>query len=89
MTQLPKSLDPTSLIPEPYASMVSVAVWTGLRVSELIGLKWDDVGTDLLTVDERCCRGDWDAPKSDASNASIGVESCGIDRACNTSLVRL
>jgi Phage integrase family len=47
------------LIPEPYASMVFVAVWTGLRVSELIGLKWDDVGTDSLTVDERCCRGDW------------------------------
>jgi hypothetical protein len=57
-----------------------VAVWTGLRVGELIGLKWDDVGTDSLTVDERCCRGDWDAPKSEASNATIGVESCVIDR---------
>jgi hypothetical protein len=33
-----------------------------------------------LTVDERCCRGDWDAPKSEASNATIGVESCVIDR---------
>jgi hypothetical protein len=63
------------LIPEPSASMVFVAVWTGLRVSELIGLKWDDVGTDSLTVDERCCRGDGDAPKSEASNATIGVES--------------
>jgi len=26
------------LIPEPYASMVFMVVWTGLRVSELIGL---------------------------------------------------
>jgi hypothetical protein len=60
--------------------MVFVAVWTGLRVNELIGLKWDDVGTDSLTVDERCCRGDWDAPKSEASNATIGIESCVIDR---------
>jgi hypothetical protein len=68
------------LIPEPYASMVFVAVWTGLCVGELIGLKWDDVGTDSLTVDERCCRGDWEAPKSEASNATIGVESCVIDR---------
>jgi integrase len=68
------------LTPEPYATMVYVAVWTGLRVSELIGLKWEDVGTDSLTVDERCCRGDWDAPKSEASNATIGVESCVIER---------
>jgi integrase len=68
------------LIPEPYASMVFVAVWTGLRVSELIGLRWDDVGPDSLNVDERCCRGDWDAPKSDASNARIGVEPCVIER---------
>ena len=68
------------LIPEPYASMVYVAVWTGLRISELIGLRWEDVGTDSLTVDERCCRGDWDAPKSDASNATIGVERCVIER---------
>jgi integrase len=29
-----------NLIPEPYATMVSVAVYTGLRVSELVGLKW-------------------------------------------------
>ncbi len=68
------------LIPEPYASMVFVAVWTGLRVSELIGLRWDDVGADSLNIDERCCRGDWDAPKSEASNATIGVEPCVIER---------
>jgi hypothetical protein len=65
------------LIPEPNASMVFVAVWTGLRVRELIGLKWDDAGKDSLTVDEGCCRGDWDAPKSGAGNVNrrhcIGV----------------
>lgn len=38
------------LIPEPYASMVFVAVWTGLRVSELIGLRWEDVGADSLNI---------------------------------------
>ena len=27
------------LMPEPYATMVYVAVWTGLRISELIGLR--------------------------------------------------
>jgi integrase len=67
-------------IPEPYASMVYVAVWTGLRISELIGLRWEDVHEDSLTIDERYCRGDWAAPKSEASNATIGVESCVIRR---------
>jgi integrase len=41
------------LITEPYASMVFVAVWTGLRVSELIRLKYEDVGADSLTIDEQ------------------------------------
>jgi hypothetical protein len=25
---------------------------------------------------ERFCRGDWGAPKSDASNATIGINEC-------------
>jgi len=68
------------LIPEPYASMVYVAIYTGLRVSELAGLRWNDIGTNSITIDERFCRGDWGAPKSEASNATIGVNSCVIDR---------
>ena len=31
------------LIQEPYASMVYLAIYTGLRVSELVGLKWGDL----------------------------------------------
>ena len=50
-------------IPEPYASMVYVAIYTGLRVSELAGLRWNDVHHDSITIDERFCRGDWGAPK--------------------------
>ena len=67
-------------IPEPYATMIYVAVWTGLRVSELIALRWEDVHTDSLTVDERYCRGDWAEPKSEASNATIGVDLHVIER---------
>jgi len=47
------------LIPEPYASMVYVAIYTGLRVSELAGLRWNDIGASSITIDERFCRGDW------------------------------
>jgi hypothetical protein len=34
------------LVAEPYASMLYVAVWTGLRVSELIGLRWRCINRD-------------------------------------------
>jgi integrase len=44
-------------------------------VSELIGLKWGDVHEDSVTIDERYCRGDWGAPKSEASNTTIPVNS--------------
>lgn len=67
-------------IPEPYASIVYVAIYTGLRVSELAGLRWNDLGEDTITIDERYCRGDWGAPKSDSSNATIAVNRSVIER---------
>jgi integrase len=68
------------LMVEPYATMVFVAVFTGLRVSELIGLRWRNVHQDSITVDERYCRGDWGPPKSPASNATIAVNRAVIER---------
>lgn len=69
-----------ALIPEPYQTMVYVAVYTGMRVSELAALRWKNVGTDSITIDERFCRGDWGAPKSEASNATIPVNQAVIER---------
>lgn len=68
------------LIAEPYSSMVFVAVYTGLRASEVIGLRWNDIHEDSITVDERFCRGDWGKPKSEASNATVAVNSIVIQR---------
>lgn len=62
-----------AIVPEPYATMMYVAVWTGLRVSELVALRWRDIGTSTITVDEKCCRGEWGEPKSEASKATIQV----------------
>jgi integrase len=67
-------------IPEPYATMVCVALYSGLRVSELIGLRWNDIGEDFVMVDERCSRGDWSAPKSRASNAAVAVQRHVVER---------
>jgi integrase len=60
--------------------MVFVAVYTGLRVSELIGLKWGNVHVDSISIEQRCCRGDWGVPKSEASNATIPVNPSVIER---------
>jgi integrase len=60
-------------MPEPYSTMVYTAVWTGLRVSELIGLKWRCIRRDSISIEQRYCRGDWSAPKTRASAATIGV----------------
>jgi integrase len=37
--------------------MVYTAVYTGVRVSELVGLKWRCVHEDAISIDERYCRG--------------------------------
>lgn len=68
------------LLPEPYQSMVFVAVYTGLRVSELAALRWKNVHVDSITIDERFSRGDWGAPKSESSNATIAVNRAVIER---------
>jgi len=69
-----------ALVAEPYATMLFVAVHVGLRVSELIGLRWSNLQSDSITIDERYCRGDWGTPKSEASNATIPVSREGIER---------
>ncbi|HZQ96543.1 MAG TPA: tyrosine-type recombinase/integrase [Candidatus Sulfotelmatobacter sp.] len=68
------------LIPEPYATMVYVAVWTGLRVSELSALKWRCIHADSITVEQRYCRGDWSETKTPGSAATISVDGAVISR---------
>ena len=68
------------LLPEPYASMIYVAVWTGLRCSELAALKWKCIHEDSLSIKQRYSRGDWAATKTAASAATIAVEPHVIAR---------
>lgn len=65
---------------ESYATMVYVCVFAGLRVSELVGLRWEDIHPTALTIDERYCRGDWSCPKTTNSSATIGVDRRIIER---------
>jgi len=67
-------------VDEPYATMIYVAVFSGLRISELVGLKWGDVRDDSLMVDERYCRGDWSVTKTAGSATAIWVDPSVIAR---------
>jgi integrase len=69
-----------ALITEPYATMVYTAVYTGLRVSELVGLRWRCIHDTSISIEERYCRGDWGPPKSTASAATIPVNHSVIER---------
>ncbi len=67
-------------LPEPIATMVFVCALAALRVSELIGLKWEDLGPDFIMIDERFCRGNWSEPKTRASCAPVAVAPRVIER---------
>jgi hypothetical protein len=69
-------------IKEPYATMVNTAYFSGLRPSELNGLKNEDVHEDSITVDEAYCRGSWKETKTDSSSATIYVPPPVIERLC-------
>ena len=57
------------VLPDYVRLMVETAVSTGMRVSEIIGLRWRcvDLERGLVRVEERCYRGDIDAPKTEKS----------------------
>ncbi len=69
-----------SLISEPYATMVYVAVWTGLRVSELSALKWRNIQEDSITIERSYSRGAWKNTKTKGSAATICVDPQVINR---------
>lgn len=53
---------------DPYRAMAEIAMFTGLRISEIRGLKWADLGTDRLTVRRRLSVTDGvDVPKNSQS----------------------
>lgn len=73
-----------SLVSVGFHILAEHRVRSGLRPSELVGLKWEDThyqqGAEALTVDERYCRGDWSVTKTVASSTTIPVDRSIIDR---------
>jgi integrase len=54
-----------AVLEDPYRAMAEVALYSGLRISEIRGLQWGDVGQHTLTVRRRMSiRGDVDITKN-------------------------
>ena len=69
-------------IREPYASAVFVSGLTGLRVSELLALRWRSIDRqqNSIRISERFYRGDYSTPKTAASAAVVSVHPDVIRR---------
>jgi integrase len=72
-----------TIIAEPYRTMIFTATFTGLRISELLALKWRCITDSGISVEERFYRGDWSCPKTDSSAATIQVSAEVLNRIHN------
>jgi integrase len=61
------------VLPEPSKAVVLVAAFTGLRKSELWGLRWEDFDGNSLRVQRSIWNGHTSEPKTEASKASIPI----------------
>ena len=69
-------------LPEPVATMVMLMVLTGLRIGELLALRWQtiDVATGTLHVRESVFEGQFQTPKSEKGTRTIplGPLACAL-----------
>jgi integrase len=68
--QIPRLL---AILREPFRTMSLVGILTGLRVGEILGLRWADVdfNSAQLRVSQRYYRGEMDSPKTRASQRTL------------------
>jgi integrase len=69
------------LLREPYRTMVHFGILTGLRVGEILGLRWKDVNFDSseMRVNQRCYRGDIDTPKTKRSRRTLPLPELCVE----------
>jgi integrase len=67
-----------SILPEPIRTMVQVGILTGLRVGEILGLRWSDVDFEKrhLRIERAVYRGYIGSPKTQGSKRSLPIPEC-------------
>jgi len=68
-------------LPEPSSSLAHLLVFTGLRIGELLALRWRDVDLERrgLRVTQSVYEGHFDEPKSQRSKRSVPLEAKAIE----------
>ncbi len=67
-------------LPDPSRSLVWLLVLTGLRIGELLALRWQDVdlNTGILRVRRTLYEGHFDEPKTRSSNRAVPLSAKGV-----------
>lgn len=91
--QLGKSLKPPVLLtfpaikliiewlPEPTKTIVVLIVFASMRVGEALALRWNDILSDRIVIDERLYDDDLDDPKTLHGNREVSFDEQGIIKA--------
>ena len=68
-------------LPEPSGSLVWLLILTGLRIGELLALRWQDVDlqTGFLRVSRTLYEGHFDEPKTRSSNRTVPLSAKGVE----------
>jgi integrase len=68
-------------LPEPSCSLATLLVFTGLRIGELLALRWRDVDLEngVLRVTQSVYEGHFDEPKSQRSKRSIPLGAKAVE----------
>jgi integrase len=66
---------------EPFRTMFLVGITTGLRVGEILGLRWRDVdfGSKQIRVEQNCYRGLIGSPKTKGSRRTVPLSESAIE----------
>lgn len=75
--QIPRLL---AELAEPVRSIVQLALWTGLRVGEILALRWEDVdfAAQELRVARNICRGSFGTPKTACGRRNLPLLAAAV-----------
>ncbi len=65
-------------LPEPTKTIVTLIVFASMRIGEALALRWNDILSDRIVIDERLYDDDLDDPKTLHGNREVPLDQQGI-----------